>query len=128
MEPLIIPEDEEGTPKVVLDSSKNHLEISGVSLPEDAIGFYKPVFQWIEGYIKEPNPKTVLNINLSYFNTASSKAILDMLTLFDQLAVKGHDMHVNWHYPEMDDELLATGKEFKSMLKTSFNFVSYVQD
>lgn len=128
MQPLIINEDDDSLPKIVFDKEKNLLEMSGVSLPEDVVGFYKPVIQWIEDYLKDPNQETEVSVNLTYFNTSSSKAILDILTKFDELALKDLPVSVTWHYPEMDDDLLATGKEFKSMLKMPFNFVSYIQD
>lgn len=128
MDSLIINEEDDSTPKIIFDKEKNHLEISGVSLPEDVIAFYKPVFKWVEDYIKEPNVTTDLNINLTYFNTSSSKAILDVLTMFDELSKKGWQANISWHYPEMDEDLLSTGKEFKSMLDIPFNFIPYVQD
>lgn len=127
MEALIIKEEEDSTPKVILDKRDNKLEISGVSLPEDVITFYKPVFNWIENYIKDPNSITDFDVRLTYFNTASSKVILDLLSKFEELTAKDLQVSINWYYPEMDEDLLATGKEFKSLLKIPFNFIPYFQ-
>jgi hypothetical protein len=126
MEALII---EEGisTPKVILDKEKGKFEISGQSLPEDVMSFYKPIFEWIEEYLKQPNKKTAFNFRLMYFNSASSKIILDILTLLEQLAEKGFDIEILWHYLEMDEDMLSTGKEFDEMLKIPFQFLSYMQ-
>ena len=124
MRTLVINEDE-STPKIVLDKENNKFEIEGISLPEDVFTFYSPVFEWIQDYLKEPNLSSELNIKLSYFNTSSSKVILDILSLFDELVNKGLLVTTSWHYLEMDDDMLATGKEFKSMLKMQFNFIPY---
>ncbi len=128
MNALIINENDDSTPKIILDKEKNILEISGISLPEDVIAFYKPVIEWLKEYIKAPNAKTEFSVRLTYFNTASSKIILDILAMFDELIEKGQEASITWYYPEMDDDLLASGKEFKSMLKTPFNYIPYVQD
>lgn len=128
MKALIIREEENSTPSIVLDKEKNKMEISGVSLPEDVISFYKPVLNWVDEYLKEPNPETEFNVKLTYFNTSSSKILLEILSRFEQLVTKGLQVTVHWHYPDMDEDLLATGKEFQSMLNASFNFIPFVQN
>ena len=70
-------EGTEDTPKIILDKKNGIFEISGRSLPEDSAEFYRPVLEWIGGYAKEPNGSTEFVFKLEYFNTASSKLILD---------------------------------------------------
>lgn len=36
------------TPHIVFDPSENLYTISGVCLPEDAKGFFAPVYEWIK--------------------------------------------------------------------------------
>jgi len=126
MEPLIISEGE-STPKIILDKEKNKFEISGISLPEDVFEFYAPVFKWIEEYVKKPNQKTELIIKFNYFNTSSSKIILEILNKLDELKKKGFDVIISWYYLEMDEDMLSTGKEFESMLTIPFTFLTYMQ-
>ena len=127
MEALYIKEDE-GTPKIILDKDKNIFEVSGNSLPEDIIGFYAPVFSWIEEYLKEPNPITKLSVKLNYFNSSSSKAILDLITLLAELSRKGQKVEIEWYYMEMDDDNLLTGKEFEGFAKIHFKYIPYQDD
>ena len=75
----------EDTPSVVLDAAENFMEISGRSLPEDVSSFYGPILSWLSEYAKSPNPKTVFVFKLVYFNTASSKLILDILMKLEDL-------------------------------------------
>ena len=67
------------TPTVILDKENNIFEISGRSLPEDVVVFYKPILEWLDEYKNDPLDKTVFNFKLEYFNTASSKLLLDVL-------------------------------------------------
>lgn len=127
MDALFIKE-EEGTPRIVLDKDKNIFEVSGNSLPEDIIGFYAPVFSWIEEYMKHPNLFTRLVVKLNYFNSSSSKAILDLITMLAELSHKGHQVEVEWHYLEMDDDNFQTGKEFQGFAKIPFKFIPYQDD
>jgi hypothetical protein len=127
MDALFIKEDE-GTPRIVLDKDNNTFEVSGNSLPEDIIGFYAPVFNWIEEYMQQPNPITKFVIRLNYFNSSSSKAILDLITLLAELSRKGYQVEVEWHYMEMDDDNLQTGKEFQAFTKIPFKFIPYQDD
>jgi hypothetical protein len=127
MEPLIIYEGQ-STPKIVLDKANEKFEIAGNSLPEDVLGFYSPVFNWFEEYIKQPNRQTELHIKLMYFNSSSSKAILDILNMLEEVAVKGFGVEIFWYYLEIDEDMLETGKEFEGMLKLPFQFISYMQD
>jgi hypothetical protein len=127
MTPLII-QQSQSTPRIIFDSEKNKFEISGNSLPENVMDFYEPVYKWIEDYTKQPNSKTDVTIKLLYCNSSSAKVLLDLLTLFEKVASNGYSVEIFWYYLEMDEDMLATGKEYESMLSIPFNFYSYVQE
>lgn len=93
----------EDTPNVILDAAENLMEISGRSLPEDVSSFYGLILNWLADYVKSPNPKTVFNFKLVYFNTASSKLILDIL------------MKLKGHLPKKEMMFLLSGTILKMM-------------
>jgi len=77
MKPIVI----EGTPKtpsIKFDPSEGVFEISGRSIPENSVEFYRPLLEWLDQYKEVPLEKTVVKIRLEYFNTSSSKCILDV--------------------------------------------------
>ena len=117
-------ESTEDNPRIVLDRESNILEISGRSLPEDVNTFYEPMMSWIEEYAKDPLDTTVFNFKLTYFNTASSKIILDILTQFEEMIEEGHQVLVRWHYPEEDEDLMEAGEEYSEMVDVPFEMVS----
>jgi hypothetical protein len=115
----------EDTPNVILDSSENVMEISGRSLPEDVSSFYGPILTWLSEYSKSPNPKTVFNFKLVYFNTASSKLILDILMKLEEMCKKGCDVVVKWYYPEDDEDMQEAGSEYADIVEVPFEQISY---
>jgi len=115
----------EDTPNVVLDAAENVMEISGRSLPEDVSSFYGPILNWLVDYIKSPNPKTVFNFKLVYFNTASSKLILDILMKLEDLHKKGNEVLVKWYFPEDDEDMQEAGNEYADIVEIPFEQIAY---
>ncbi|MBN2662250.1 MAG: DUF1987 domain-containing protein [Bacteroidales bacterium] len=112
------------TPKVILDKDKNYFEISGLSLPEDAIEFYKPIMAWLEDYADDPNSDTVFNLKLEYFNTASSKQIIQLLLFLEKLNSKTN-VKIRWHYKDIDEDMHDLGEEYSEIIKVNFDLVEY---
>ena len=115
----------EDTPNVVLDAAENVMEISGRSLPEDVSSFYGPILNWLVDYIKSPNPKTVFNFKLVYFNTASSKLILDILMKLEDLHNKGNEVLIKWYFPEDDEDMQEAGNVYADIVEIPFEQISY---
>ncbi len=113
------------TPNVILDAESNILEFSGRSLPEDVVTFYAPVIQWIEEYAKSPNPKTEVIFRLEYFNTASSKLLLDILLKFEDILNSGHEVVVQWYFQEDDEDMEEAGEEYSEIVDIPFEMHSY---
>lgn len=115
----------EDTPKVILDKDNEVLEISGRSLPEDVTSFYDPILNWLDEYSGDPSAKTVFNFKLVYFNTASSKLLLDILMKLEEIHEDGHDVLIRWHYPEDDEDMEEAGEEYADIVDVPFEQVSY---
>ena len=111
-------ESSDDTPAVLLSKGKNIFEISGRSLPEDTVTFFQPIVEWINAYAKEPNPSTEFVFKLDYFNTASSKLILDLL----KLLTKVKDIKVIWYSYTDDEEVSDAGQEFSEQVDIPFEF------
>jgi hypothetical protein len=115
----------EDTPKIVLDAGNEFMEISGRSLPEDVSSFYEPVLNWLSEYAENPNKKTIFNFKLTYFNTASSKLLLDILMKLEEMHEKGQEVLIRWHYPEDDEDMAEAGEEYADIVDVPFEQVSY---
>ena len=113
------------TPNVILDKDNAKFEISGRSLPEDVNMFYEPILNWIDEYSEAPCEKTEFNFKLEYFNTASSKIILDILLKFEEIVENGHDVVIHWHYHEEEEDMLEAGEEYADIVEIQFEYVAY---
>jgi hypothetical protein len=114
-------EGTEDTPRIILDKNNGIFEISGRSLPEDSAEFFRPVLEWIAEYGKNPNAKTIFAFKLEYFNTASSKLILDILSRLED--VQG--VTVDWYFHEDDEDMEEAGSEFSELVEVPFEFKTY---
>ena len=120
MEVLAI-EGTDDTPKVILDQKNGVFEISGRSLPEDAVEFYQPVLRWIDGYAKSPNPATEFIFKMEYSNTASAKLIQDVLIALAKI----EGIRIVWYFQSDDEDVEEAGREFSDHVGIAFDFRSY---
>jgi hypothetical protein len=98
--------------------SSGELKITGRALPEDAVRFFLPLFEWIGAYKGE---NINLEVNLDYFNTSVSKQLLDLFKVIEKNPhVKS--TQVKWMYEEGDEEMLESGEIYQELLPR-FNFI-----
>ena len=115
------------TPRVTLEPETNIFELGGRSIPEDSVSFYKPILEWIDAYAQSPNPKTEFKFELEYFNTSSSKNILELLKKLESIFNSGNDVHITWYYDEDDEDMEETGEDYKALLSVPLELVMKVQ-
>lgn len=108
------------TPVVDLNSN-GELLLKGRSIPENSIEFYKPIVEWIDAYGQSVNSTTVLSVQLEYFNTSSSKCILDVFKKLESLA--GTEVSVKWYYEEDDEDMLEAGEDYEAIIDLPFEMI-----
>jgi len=111
------------TPTLIFEIEDGVFEISGRSIPENSIEFYKPLMDWLESYSKKPNDNTRLQIKLEYFNTSSSKCLVEILRKLEKLHKGGLDVQIEWFYEEEDEDMQESGEDFKEIIKVPFEMV-----
>ncbi|MFZ5939957.1 MAG: DUF1987 domain-containing protein [Bacteroidota bacterium] len=125
METLRI-EPTDDSPKIMLDPKTGRGEISGKSLPEDVVAFYQPVIDWIRAYAPEAPPQSEIVFRLVYFNTASSKQLLDVMIALEKLAEAGKKVLIKWYSIEDDEEMQEAGHEYAEMVSIPFEHYTYI--
>lgn len=116
----------EGTPKtpnVSFDGEKGALSLKGRSIPENSIEFYKPLVDWLDSYSGSPQPKTTCVIQLEYFNTSSSKCLLDLFKKMESMNKNGNEIEINWYYEEDDEDMLEAGEDYQSIINVPFKMI-----
>ena len=119
MKDLIIKETEK-TPSVAL-STNGVLKIEGRSIPEDAASFFKPMLEWTKEFTAI---EIRFDIKLEYFNTSSSKFILEILRILEN-NTENKNIVVNWFYEEGDLDVLESGQYFESIIGIPFKYIEY---
>lgn len=107
------------TPEINFDCNTHQLSISGHSYPENISEFYGSIFMWLEEYLDQvdEDQSITVNIDLTYFNSTSSKVMMDMFDLFDEAVDDGKNITLNWIYDKEDPDSLEFGEEFQDNLE-----------
>ena len=113
MEKISIPQTKY-TPFISLDEDLRLIEIKGKSYPENTFEFYKPVMEWVSQYFKQEETKnTIVNIEIIYFNSSSSKLLFDFFDLLETAKLSKHNITVNWKYDTENESALEAGEDFQ---------------
>lgn len=121
----------EGTPKtptIRFDMKSGEMLIKGRSIPENSIEFYKPLTEALDSYTDSPQPETKVNIQLEYFNTSSSKCILDVFKKLEKINAGGSKVIINWHYEEDDEDMLEAGEDYEAIINVPFKMIEVEED
>jgi hypothetical protein len=114
----------QGTPKTPgVEFKPGSLLIQGRSIPENSIEFYKPLIDWISEYSQQKEEATSVDIKLEYFNTSSSKCILDVFKRLEGVKQNGTEIHINWYYEEDDEDMLEAGEDYEAIINIPFKMI-----
>ncbi len=105
---------QEASPHVCLESS-GKCTIEGESYMENANKFYDKILDWIKNYTLKPNKTIEFNFEITYFNTSSSRFLLDILDLLSDYTSKGNII-VKWFFVKGD---LNMKEEVEDYMKDS---------
>lgn len=111
------------TPSVKFDFENGSMELKGRSIPENSVEFYQPLNEWIDGYSSSPKEKTVVDIKLEYFNTSSSKCILDLFKKLEGLNGDSTEVIVNWYFEQDDEDMEEAGEDYQAIIGLPFNMI-----
>ena len=113
------------TPEVKYDETTFKFSISGHSYPENSVEFYQPIIEWIRHWMEEKPSEAKVIFKLEYFNTSSSKSLLDIFDVIEDGHTDGVNIKVEWHYQEEDDDMRDSGEDFAEDLTLPIELVSY---
>ena len=108
------------TPLVIVNEAAGSIEIAGVSIPENAYVFFRPVEDYIESLDPENTKGIAFTFRLEYMNTLSSKAFLDYMRTVKDL--KQIPLNVTWEYYSDDEEMRDHGETFSEIVDIPFSY------
>lgn len=111
----------QSTPSVEADWRAGLLQMTGESYPENTYDIFSEIINWVDAYLEETESPLRLELHLSYLNTSSIRAMID---IFDRLQLafeSGRELAVNWLYDSRNPRSAELGEEFKE--DYTFEFV-----
>ena len=99
------------TPEITLDTNGT-ISMVGKSYPENTFEFYAPMMAWTKEYFETAAADvTTVNLEITYFNSSSSKLFFDFFDLLEE-ASEDHDIVINWIYDEENESAEEAGEDF----------------
>jgi hypothetical protein len=98
------------------------LSINGISIPEDAVEFYRSTMEWLDKYSKLDPENVHLRINFVYINTTSTSMILRILKKVFEVCGEKSNLKIVWTYQKGDTDMFEQGKVLEKLVGHSFLF------
>jgi len=99
------------TPEITMNSNGT-IAMVGKSYPENTFEFYAPVMEWLEKYFKiEAQEITTVNLEITYFNSSSSKLFFDFFDLLEENN-EDYTIKINWIYDKDNESAEEAGEDF----------------
>jgi hypothetical protein len=112
MEKLVIQEELKNCPGIVYFPDENRLEVVGRSIPENPELIFRRLDEWITEHF-EKNNSLIINIQLEYINSGSSKYLYEILKRLTGYGRSGKDVVLRWLYEEDDEAMLELGEHYR---------------
>lgn len=111
------------TPTIHFDGETGILEFSGRSIPENSVEFFAPLNDWLEEYQTDPKQVTIVDMKLEYFNTSSSKCILDFFKRLEKINGNETSVRINWYFEKDDEDMAEAGEDYGAIVSLPFEII-----
>jgi hypothetical protein len=110
----------EETPEFLINESESKISLKGRAFPENAISFFDPIFKSTYSFIEKSNSVVRFEIDLEYFNSASTKQLINLISSLETFHQNGKNILIVWKYDKGDDLIKAKGQEFSTFFDLPF--------
>jgi hypothetical protein len=125
MQKKLIISPTKGTFGINFDPARNVFEITGNSFPPNALEFYEPIIEWVEGFLAGGVSEPILiKFRVNYYNTSSSKYIYKILELFNEHNKNTGNVKLQWYSYDEDDDLYDDWESLIQDLDLPYEFIS----
>ena len=108
------------TPEIIFNSEQGELKLTGKSYPENVNETYAELFSAIKDYSSNPQKKTTLSFDWLYYNTATSKIIIKVIS--ELLAIETLT-EINWHIQEGFDMMIEKAELISEIMGVKINIL-----
>lgn len=108
---LVLSEPTEKSPLITLDGDV--LTISGRSYMSNAVDYYRSILYRISDLSQV---RLSVIVSLEYFNTSSSKCLLEIFKTVARKAESGMKANIVWKYTSKNPEMLETSEDYRDLI------------
>ena len=112
-------EQTKSTPSVSGDAESGLIQVLGISIPEDAIKFYKNLINWSQRIV-DLNKEITFIFKLHYVNSATLQIITKMLK---NIKIETKNVYVVWYYELDDEDMMEVGENISIISKIEFEMI-----
>jgi hypothetical protein len=112
------------SPSVNADWQQGCLRMCGESYPENTYEFFAQIIAWTEQFLAQSSAPLTLELHLSYLNTSSIRAMIDIFDRLQDASVEGKDVSVRWLFDDRNPRASELGEEFKEDYTFPFDIVA----
>ena len=76
--------------------------------------------EWLEAYSHVIKTDVTLQMKLEYFNTSSSKCLLDFFRKLEAISNRGNKVLVNWYFEKDDEDMMEAGEDYNAIVGLPF--------
>jgi hypothetical protein len=117
----ILPTDR--TPEVLFNPDGN-LRIKGRGFRTEVDNIPNEIMSWINLYVLNPAAETNVHIAFEYMNSASTRALMDMLKSLSALKLMSKKLNIKWYYESDDQDILERGEFIENSLNIPIEFIA----
>jgi SiaC family regulatory phosphoprotein len=98
--------------------------LEGRSTSPLAAGVFRQISLWLdEACAKNAKVSLCFEFKLDYYNTLTSRLLLDLFLKFEKMKEAGHQVRIDWHYDAYDSDLKEAGDAYATMVHVPFSFI-----
>ncbi len=110
-------------PSVDFNAETGSCVLAGESYLEETVKFYMPLYEWLKKYTTDEKKAIEFNFKLSYFNTSSSRCILDILNILKDYEENNGEVTVNWYYDAEDTDMEEEVEDYMIESELKINLI-----
>jgi len=122
---MILSKNESNTlPEIIYDELEGKISIKGRSISTEVHAHFREFLNYFKEFVEKDPTNLKVQIDLEYFNTTTSKALMNFLNLIkDHIIKKGKDAKINWYIESDDEDMFETVFDFQASSGVEINVI-----
>ena len=110
-------------PQFEAKPKSGYFKISGRSYPENVAEVFESFVLDIRKYLENPQEQTRLDINLEFCSTSTTKKLIEIFEILDQLSLNNKSVQIQWFCEQDDEDKQELGEDLKTSTKSDFSII-----